>query len=139
VKLTISHMSARAAWKFIEAVSGARSSKADCRSAGARRVRIGSRWRLSSPTLTVFFPPTRAPCVLGELKKIDRSMPIVAETEQVADRRNFCLNSRSKFSDGSGRRFFAAAEKFVALDQCVTMTQNDRVGVRGGMSTDTQG
>jgi hypothetical protein len=55
VKLTISHMSERVASEFIEAVSGARSTKVDCRSAGARRVRIGSRWRLSSPTLTVFF------------------------------------------------------------------------------------
>jgi hypothetical protein len=44
-------------------------------------------------------------------KKIDRLMPIVAETEQIADRRNLCLKSRAQFSDGSERRFFVARRK----------------------------
>src|SRR5437764_13604870 len=34
----------------------------------------------------------------------NRSMPIVAETEQIADRRNSSLNSRAQISDGSARR-----------------------------------
>jgi hypothetical protein len=38
-------------------------------------------------------------------------MPIVAETEQIADRRNWCLNSRARVSDGSVRRFFVAHRK----------------------------
>jgi hypothetical protein len=41
-----------------------------------------------------------------EISKIGRSMPIVAETEQIADRRNSPLNSRAQFFDGSERRFF---------------------------------
>jgi hypothetical protein len=46
-----------------------------------------------------------------EFQKIDRSMPIVAETEQIADRRNSCLESRAQFSDGSARRFFVVRRK----------------------------
>jgi hypothetical protein len=37
-------------------------------------------------------------------KKIDRLMPIVAETEQIADRRNLCLKSRARISDVSRKR-----------------------------------
>jgi hypothetical protein len=36
--------------------------------------------------------------------RFDRPMPIVAETEQIADRRNSCLESRAQISDGSGAR-----------------------------------
>ena len=32
--------------------------------------------------------------------RIDRSMPIVAETEEIADRRNSFLESRAQISDG---------------------------------------
>jgi len=39
-------------------------------------------------------------------KKIDRLIPIVVETEQIVDRRNWCLKSRAQISDGLARRFF---------------------------------
>jgi len=38
--------------------------------------------------------------------KIDQSIPIVTEIEQIADRRNLRLRSRARISDGPGRRFF---------------------------------
>jgi hypothetical protein len=69
--------------KFIEAVSGAGSRKADCRSAGAPRTNWQP-WRLSSPAYGIF-PARRDPRLLDEFKKIDRSTPIVAETEQIAE------------------------------------------------------
>jgi hypothetical protein len=47
-------------------------------------------------------------------RKIDGSIPIVAETEQIADRRNSPLNSRSQISDGSGARCSAAHGKICA-------------------------
>jgi hypothetical protein len=43
--------------------------------------------------------------------KIDQLIPIVAETEQIPNRRNSPLNSRAQISDGSGRRFFIASRK----------------------------
>jgi hypothetical protein len=36
----------------------------------------------------------------AETSKIDRSIPIVAETEQIPNRRNSALNSRAQISDG---------------------------------------
>jgi hypothetical protein len=42
--------------------------------------------------------------------KFDRSVPIVAETEQIPKRRNSPLNSRAQISDGSARRFFVVRE-----------------------------
>lgn len=44
-------------------------------------------------------------------KEIGRSIPIVAETEQIADRRYSPLNSRAQISDGSARRFFVVCIK----------------------------
>jgi hypothetical protein len=41
------------------------------------------------------FPAKGDPCALDEFKKIDRSMSIVAETEQIADCRKFVLESKS--------------------------------------------
>jgi hypothetical protein len=38
---------------------------------------------------------------LMSLRKIDRSFPIVAETEQIANGRNSCLKSRAQIFDGS--------------------------------------
>jgi hypothetical protein len=76
VKLTISHTSERADSKFIEAVSGARSSKADCRSAGAPRMNRQP-LQVVSPTLTVFFQATRDADAFDEFKKIGRSTSIV--------------------------------------------------------------
>jgi hypothetical protein len=57
--------------------------------------------------------PRRAPCGLGRLwvarlcmrgqpvRYIDQSMPIVAETEQIVNRRNSRLKTRAKVFDGS--------------------------------------
>jgi hypothetical protein len=59
---------------------------------------------LSSQRLTVFFRVRRARCLLDRFQKIDQSMPIVAETEQIANCRNFSLKSRAQISDGSGAR-----------------------------------
>ncbi len=57
------------------------------------------------------FPVKRDPCALHEFKMIDRSMPIVAETEQILNRQNSPLNSRVEISDGSERRFFGVCRK----------------------------
>jgi hypothetical protein len=45
------------------------------------------------------------------MSKIGRSMSIVAETEQIAYRRNWCLKSRAQFSDRLARRFFVGCRK----------------------------
>jgi hypothetical protein len=44
-------------------------------------------------------------------RKIDQPISIVFETEQIADRRNSPLNSRTRISDGSGIRFFVVSGK----------------------------
>jgi hypothetical protein len=44
-------------------------------------------------------------------RKIDQPISIVFELEQIADRRNSPLNSRARFSDGSGIRFFFVSGK----------------------------
>ena len=62
----------------------------------------------SRSLVTVFLENGRQGLVDGYQRKIDRLMPIVAETEQIADRRNSPLNSRPQISDGSVRRFFVA-------------------------------
>ena len=49
-------------------------------------------------------------------RKIDQSISIVCETEQIADRRNSPLNSRARISDGSGIRFFVVSGK-ICLDR----------------------
>lgn len=64
--------------------------------------------------LTVFFSPTRQRRSRLGLQKIGQSIPIVAETEQIADRRNSSLNSRAQNSDGSARRFFVGRRKISA-------------------------
>jgi hypothetical protein len=43
--------------------------------------------------------------------KIDRSTPIVGETEEISDCRNLPFKSRAEFSDGSRRQFFGVSEK----------------------------
>jgi hypothetical protein len=48
---------------------------------------------------------------LPGLTKIDRLMPIVAETEQIPNRPNFPLKSKAQIFDGSGRRFFVVRGK----------------------------
>jgi hypothetical protein len=73
---------------------------------GARR---RSRWL--SHWLTVFFNAASASSELQQGRKIDRSMPIVAEAERIADRRNSSLKSRARIFDGSARRFFVVRRR----------------------------
>ncbi|HUN97373.1 MAG TPA: hypothetical protein VMU69_14230, partial [Bradyrhizobium sp.] len=54
----------------------------------------------------VFFPGRLRMQSGRRIQEIDQAMPIVAETEQIVDRRDSCLKSRARFSDGSGIRFF---------------------------------
>jgi hypothetical protein len=61
--------------------------------------------------VTVFFGVAGVDPSAAISEKIDRSMPIVLETEQIADRRNSSLNSRAQISDGSGIRFFGMRGK----------------------------
>jgi len=49
--------------------------------------------------------------VTAAMQKIDRSTSIVAETEQFGARRNSCLKSRARLSDGSERRFLGVRRK----------------------------
>jgi hypothetical protein len=53
----------------------------------------------------------RRSCVIDEFEKIDRLVPIAAETRQLADRQNFSLKSTAQISDGSWRRVFLARRK----------------------------
>src|SRR5947199_6727542 len=57
-----------------------------------------------SPFREVFFVLAQNCARRSTKRKIDRLMSIVAETEQIADRRNFSLKSRARISDGSGAR-----------------------------------
>src|SRR5258708_32583432 len=65
----------------------------------------------ASPSLTVFWAKLETPLLRRTPRKIDQSMSIVCETEQIADRRNSPLNSRAQISDGSGIRFFVVSGK----------------------------
>jgi hypothetical protein len=49
-------------------------------------------------------------------EKIDRSMSIVSETEQIADLRNSYLESRGQISDGLRRRFFTVRGEHLRLE-----------------------
>src|ERR1700676_1423267 len=69
----------------------------------------------ASPSLTVFFGKLETPLLRRTPRKIDQSISIVFETEQIADRRNSPLNSRARISDGSGIRFFVVSGK-ICLD-----------------------
>jgi len=57
----------------------------------------------------------------SENSKIDRSMPIVVETKQISDRRNFPSKSKAEISDGVGGGFDHRQEKFAAMNQRVIM------------------
>jgi hypothetical protein len=61
--------------------------------------------------VTVFLIKERITARRVPTSRIDRSMPIVAETEQITDRRNSYLESRARISDGPGRRFFVMRSK----------------------------
>ena len=66
--------------------------------------------------------------------KIDQSISIVCETEQIADRRNSPLNSRARISDGSGMRFFVVSEK-IFLDGSMRYDASEQSsGSEGGIS-----
>jgi hypothetical protein len=56
--------------------------------------------------VTVFFGVAGVGSPAAVSEKIDRLMLIVVEIEQIPNRRNSLLNSRARFSDGSGIRFF---------------------------------
>jgi hypothetical protein len=78
-------------------------------------MRISARQRLKSlncaMALTAFFAGERALFRRYLFQKIDQSMPIVAETELIANRRGSRLESRARISDGSARRFFVVRRK----------------------------
>ncbi len=59
----------------------------------------------------LFLQPSQQCCSGRWTWKINQSIPIVAEIEQIADRRNLRLKSRARISDGSQRRFFVAHGK----------------------------
>jgi hypothetical protein len=71
--------------------------------------------RSGGNVLTVFFFARPNWPFTSEIAKIDRSMSIVAETEQIADHRNLPLKSGAQISDGSGRRFFIARGKICSV------------------------
>jgi hypothetical protein len=66
------------------------------------------------PSLTVFFPALPMTRFSLEILKINRSTPIVAETEQIMNRRNFLLKSRAQIYDGSGNRSLTTIENICA-------------------------
>jgi hypothetical protein len=64
--------------------------------------------------------------LLPQILKIDRSTPIVAETDQIFNHRNFPLKSRAQISDGSGVGPWPYPEKFamkISALQCLRMIE----------------
>src|SRR3981081_2721022 len=80
----------------------------------------------ASPSLTVSWAKLETPLLRRTPRKIDRSISIVCETEQIADRRNSPLNSRARTYDGSGIRFFVVSGKicFEGLMRCHASEQS---------------
>lgn len=68
---------------------------------------------------------------LGELR-VDRSMPIVAETEHIADGQNLCWKSRARISDGPLRRLFVAVIETSADDSEGYHRSQQSSGSEGG-------
>ena len=66
--------------------------------------------------------------------KIDQSISIVFETEQIADRRNSPLNSRARISDGSGIRFFVVSGK-IYLDRSMRYHASEQSSGSEGVIT----
>jgi hypothetical protein len=60
------------------------------------------------------FSAKRDACALNEFKKIDRSIPIVSETEKILNRRILPLKSKAQISDGSGARCSSVRKKICA-------------------------
>jgi hypothetical protein len=70
--------------------------------------------------------------MLAETQRTDRSIPTVAETEQIADRRNFPFEFKSaNLWPIAETALDGATKEFAVIDQRVTITKNNRVGVRG--------
>jgi hypothetical protein len=67
--------------------------------------------RTARPWLTVFFRRQVGRGSLRRLSKSDRSMPIVAETERILNRRNSLLKSRAQTFDVSWSRFLTTRGK----------------------------
>ena len=85
-------------------------------------------WSLAVDGLFSHSPTMSVSIMISE--KIGQSTPIVAEGEQIADRRNSRLKSTAQFSGGSERRFFSPTPNKITLEiQRVSMAQNNRVGV----------
>jgi len=61
--------------------------------------------------VTVFLGWAGERSLSASISKIGQLMPIVSETDQIADRQNFSLNSRAQISDGSARRFFGVSKR----------------------------
>jgi hypothetical protein len=68
----------------------------------------GGRFDLSADGV---FGLTDDTALAADSEKIDRSVSIVAETEQLPNRRNSPLNSTAQMSDGPGKRFFVMRGK----------------------------
>jgi hypothetical protein len=63
------------------------------------------------PSLTVFSGARLVTPLSRKISRIEQTVPIVAEIEQVADRRNSLLKSRAEISDGLARRFSVVRRK----------------------------
>jgi hypothetical protein len=76
--------------------------------------------------VTVFFSAKPMTPLSLQILKIDRSTPIVPETEQILNRRNSLLKSKAQISDGSGSRPWPYPEKFapkISALRCLRMTE----------------
>jgi hypothetical protein len=80
--------------------------------------------------LTVFFSRDAPHGVKQRTAEIGRSSSIVAETEQIPNRRNSSLNSRAQILTDRGDGSSLGVQKFALLNQRVIIDQNNRVGVR---------
>lgn len=76
-----------------------------------RGARVHSRLLAWRHDLTVFLHGCAACSAVDRGEKIDQSLSIVAETEQITDRRNSLLKSRARIFDGSVSQFFAVWRK----------------------------
>jgi hypothetical protein len=72
---------------------------------------VNNRSRYERPT--VFFASGSELGSLPGLTKIDRLMPIVADTEQIPNRPNFRLKSKAQIFDGSGDGSLPCMEKLL--------------------------
>jgi hypothetical protein len=79
---------------------------------------------------TIFFHSWRYTTVAGRQGKIDQLKLIVLEAKQITDRRNSCLISRARISDGSARWLFAAHKRRIPCFDPVDELAQMRLGVR---------